>query len=229
MVGGNINDSGAGAEREVKVEAEPKYNDLPDDEIKKLVAGQLQQAVNAHKDEVNRRPGAVPGSCKPLPFQPDKDGNIILSVTCMREEINEYIKVLKKNGFYAQQFDYDLQGHLNREEQRKKLEKDLENTLTRSVKIINQYYSTVFKALVHIKIMRVFIDSVLRFGLPRESRFFLGIIKPGKNQDSKIFADLTDHFAEEHLREFYGEKQEAQDEDFFPYISAPLTCPQYMM
>lgn len=159
-----------------------------------------------HKAQIERRPGAVPGSCKALPFQADKDGNIIMSVTCMREEINDYIKVLKKNGFYAQQFDYDLQGHLNREEQRKKINKDLENTLGRSVKIINQHYSTVFKALVHIKIMRVFIDSVLRFGLPRESRFFMGILKPAKGQDSKIFADLTDNFAEDHLREFYGEK-----------------------
>ena len=64
----------------------------------------------------------------------------------------------------------------------------------------------MFKALVHIKIMRVFVDSVLRFGLPRESRFFLGIIKPQKMMDSKIFAALTDTFAEEHLKEFYGEK-----------------------
>lgn len=77
--------------------------------------------------------------------------------------------------------------------------------------------------------MRVFIDAVLRFGLPSESKFFMGILKPNKNMDSKIFSELTTQFAEKHLLEFYGEKQEAQDEDFFPYISAPLTSPTFLM
>ena len=42
-------------------------------------------------------------------------------------------------------------------------------------------FDRIFSALVHLKIMRVFIDSVLRFGLPKESKFFMGIIKPGRN------------------------------------------------
>ena len=208
IAGGNINDSEAMSKVE-KDEPAPKFQDMPDSEIKPLVKDKLALAKKDKIADINKHPSAVPGACKTLPLPADKDGNVILSVTCMREDINDYIKVCKKNGFYAQQFDYDMQGHLNREEQRKKIGKDLENTLSRSKKIIDQHFSTVFKALVHIKIMRVFIDSVLRFGLPRESRFFMGIIKPAKGQDSKIFTELTNHFAEEHLKEFYGEKQEA--------------------
>jgi len=208
IAGGNINDSEAMSKVE-KDEPAPKFQDMLDSDIKPLVKDKLALAKKDKIADINKHPSAVPGACKTLPLPADKDGNVILSVTCMREDINDYIKVCKKNGFYAQQFDYDMQGHLNREEQRKKIGKDLENTLSRSKKIIDQHFSTVFKALVHIKIMRVFIDSVLRFGLPRESRFFMGIIKPAKGQDSKIFTELTNHFAEEHLKEFYGEKQEA--------------------
>lgn len=40
---------------------------------------------------------------------------------------------------------------------------------------------------------------------------------------------MTSEFAEEHLREFYGEKSEAADEDFFPYVSTTLTSPSYLM
>jgi hypothetical protein len=32
---------------------------------------------------------------------------------------------------------------------------------------------------MHLKIMRTFVDGVLRFGIP--PKFFIGIIKPGKN------------------------------------------------
>jgi len=40
-------------------------------------------------------------------------------------------------------------------------------------------------ALVHLKVMRTYIDGVLRFGIP--PKFFLGVIKPaGKQNDAKI-------------------------------------------
>jgi len=40
---------------------------------------------------------------------------------------------------------------------------------------------------------------------------------------------LTAEFAEDHLKDYYGEKQEAQDEDFFPYVSTQLTSPTFLM
>lgn len=74
--------------------------------------------------------------------------------------------------------------------------------------------------------MRTYIDGVLRFGIPPV--FLLGFIKPGKNMDEKIKQRLTECFAEEHLKEMYGQKEEAQDEDFFPYVMNTLTSPVHM-
>jgi len=55
--------------------------------------------------------------------------------------------------------------------------------------------------------MKIFIDGVLRFGIP--PNFFLGIIRPEKNQDAKIMKNLLTNFAEEHLKDMYGEKTDA--------------------
>ena len=55
--------------------------------------------------------------------------------------------------------------------------------------------------------MRTFVDGVLRFGIP--PKFFMGIIKPTRNSDAKIMAKLTDVFAEEHLKDMYGQKEDA--------------------
>ena len=76
----------------------------------------------------------------------------------------------------------------------------------------------------HLKIMRTYIDGVLRYGIPPQ--FVMGVIKPARNMEEKIKAKLTDNFAEEHLKEMYGQKEEAQDEDFFPYIMNVLNEPQ---
>jgi hypothetical protein len=60
---------------------------------------------------------------------------------------------------------------------------------------------------MHLKIMKIFIDGVLRFGIP--PNFFLGIVKPEKNADGKIMKNLLNVFAEDHLRDMYGEKTDA--------------------
>ena len=53
-------------------------------------------------------------------------------------------------------------------------------------------------------------------------------MKPEKNKDKKVMDALESQFAEEHLKDMYGEKQDAQDEDFFPYISSLLTSPTFL-
>lgn len=60
---------------------------------------------------------------------------------------------------------------------------------------------------MHLKVMKIFIDGVLRFGIP--PNFYLGIIRPEKNQDAKIMKNLLTSFAEEHLKDMYGEKTDA--------------------
>ena len=56
--------------------------------------------------------------------------------------------------------------------------------------------------------MRTYIDGVLRFGIPPE--FLMGIIKPENSKaEEKIKSKLTEAFAEAHLTEMYGQKEEA--------------------
>ena len=50
-------------------------------------------------------------------------------------------------------------------------------------------------------------DGVLRFNIP--PKFFMGIIKPEKNKDKKVLENLSNQFAEEHLKDIYGEKMDA--------------------
>ena len=73
--------------------------------------------------------------------------------------------------------------------------------------------------------MRTYIDGVLRFDIP--PKFFLGIIEPSKGMEGKIKQALETEFAEQHLKDMYGAKEDANDEDFFPYIMNELTSPVY--
>jgi len=45
-------------------------------------------------------------------------------------------------------------------------------------------FSELFIALMHLKVIRTYIDGVLRFGIP--PTFYMAIIKPHKNMEKKL-------------------------------------------
>ena len=49
-------------------------------------------------------------------------------------------------------------------------------------------------ALMHLKVMRTYIDAVLRFGIP--PKFFLGIIEPNKGRDKNIVDSMIKQFSD---------------------------------
>ena len=110
----------------------------------------------------------------------DNDGNSMYSVVCMKDQAADYVKVLKNNGFPAQEFNCDPQGYFKKLELKSKLEMDL-NTL--NMKLLNEtraFFGELFQALMHLKIMRVFIDGVLRFGIHPNSLCALCVVRRTK-------------------------------------------------
>ena len=80
---------------------------------------------------------------------------------------------------------------------------------------------------MHLKVMRVFIDGVLRFGIP--PKFYIGVIKPNKGQEKLVLKRLSETFSEESMKEMYGTKEDTNDtEDFFPFVNVVLTSPLFL-
>ena len=50
-------------------------------------------------------------------------------------------------------------------------------------------FSELFIALMHLKVMRVFIDGVLRFGIP--PKFDIGILRPVKGGEKTAMEKLS--------------------------------------
>ena len=96
-------------------------------------------------------------------------------------------------------------------------------------------FSELYIALIHLKVIRAFIDGVLRFGIP--PRFFIGIVHPIKGQEKHLLASLNDKFDDKTLAGMYGnsgDKDEAgaigeSHEDFFSFVSVALTSPASLM
>jgi hypothetical protein len=80
---------------------------------------------------------------------------------------------------------------------------------------------------MHLKVMRAYIDGVLRFGIP--PKFYIGVIKPSKGSEKVVLSKLNEVFEDPAMKGMYGAKEDAADsEDFFSFVSIPLTAPLFL-
>lgn len=134
---------------------------------------------------------------------------------------------MKKLGFLGQAFDYDVETFNKNQLEKKKISEQIQSYDKKLMTTTKSNFQELMNCLMHLKVMRVFVEGVLRFSVP--AKFYMCIVKPhGRNHD-KLIAKLTNTFAEEHLKDIYGEKEDAQDEDFFPYVISHLNSPQFLM
>jgi len=210
-------------QKRTRSNVEFQNQNIEDEEIRKETVESEYKALLARHKQTMQFPGAVPESAKSLNLK-DDDGNELWRMTAMKDEVALYCRLLGKQGFRTQEFSYNVEEYTNNKNLEAQLNQELRNVKEKISDRSGQNFMDLFTALSHLKIMRTFIDGVLRFGIP--PTFVMGIIKPTiQRNDEKVKANLTKAFAEEHLMEMYGQKEEAQDEDFFPYCMSTLTCP----
>lgn len=95
-----------------------------------------------------------------------------------------YLLECRKAGLVVKKFSYNLEQYRKDREEQTKLESRLD--LIKSQLSNKCYYgfSELFIALMHLKVMRSYIDGVLRFGIP--PAFYMCLIKPAKNMEKKL-------------------------------------------
>ena len=81
---------------------------------------------------------------------------------------------------------------------------------------------------MHLKVMRAYIDGVLRFGI-EPSKFILAVVLPRKASEKSILLQMTEFLSEAHLKEMYGEKMDASEQDdYWPFVSVTLQSPAHL-
>ena len=54
--------------------------------------------------------------------------------------------------------------------------------------------------------------------------------QPDKGRDKTIIQKLIDMFADPNMKDMYGSKEEAGDqEDFYPFVMATITSPSFLL
>jgi V-type H+-transporting ATPase subunit C len=103
---------------------------------------------------------------------------MVYRIVVLRENMPRYISDARKAGLNVKHFTYNYDLYKEELAQKTKLEEKVALLTETLYKKGLFAFSELFIALMHLKVMRAFIDGVLRFGIP--ARFALSIVHPNK-------------------------------------------------
>ncbi|CAJ0650282.1 4078_t:CDS:10 [Entrophospora sp. SA101] len=136
----------------------------------------------------------------------------------------EFANKCREEKFIVRDFKYnedEMANHRKEFEEVGATEKELWTSLLR---LATTNFGEVFASWIHLKVLRVYVESVLRYGLPPD--FMSAIIKPKSKMEKKIREILNTQYGKyggalgnesskvENIEEFHN----LVDKDYYPYV-----------
>ncbi|EIM92755.1 ATPase V1 complex subunit C, partial [Stereum hirsutum FP-91666 SS1] len=158
------------------------------------------------------------------------DEYTLYSVVIFRRVHDEFLQKCRENKFMVRDFNFS-EDLLSKEREELDTADTTEKELwTELLRLSRTNFSEAFQILVHLKIVRLFIESVLRYGLPSN---YTGLaIKPEPKSTKRTLTTLQTHFTYLSPRfsgaagskkggasdDFVGEYQTLLEQEFFDFV-----------
>ncbi|XP_064634546.1 V-type proton ATPase subunit C 1-B-like [Lineus longissimus] len=162
----------------------------------------------------------VPQSSR-LIFEDNEHG--LFSVTLFMKVVDEYKHHCRENRFVVRDFVYNEEELTAGKNELAKLATDKKKQFGPLVRWLKVNFSEAFTAWIHVKALRVFVESVLRYGLP--VNFQAMLLHPHRKAMRKLRDILNDHYS--HLDNTAGGGADANFDipgisvgqtEYFPYV-----------
>ncbi|CAG9327819.1 unnamed protein product [Blepharisma stoltei] len=164
--------------------------------------------------------GVVPRSTKQFDVE-DKDLTL-WRVVVLKPSADSFVSAVKQNKWAAREFSFDPAYTENQAASKEKVNKQFQtqhNLLWRACKVV---FSELFIALIHLKAMRIFAESVLRYSLPPQ--FVSFYIIPERDREKRVLDSMVKKFMRPgETADMYGSRDDSdENEDFFPFVFVRL-------
>ncbi|KAL7840353.1 hypothetical protein AOLI_G00256760 [Acnodon oligacanthus] len=159
----------------------------------------------------------------------DQDSGLF-SVTLFRKAVDDFRHKARENKFVVRDFQYNEEEMKADKEEMTRLSTDKKKQFGPLVRWLKVNFSEAFIAWIHIKALRVFVESVLRYGLP--VNFQAMLLQPNKKNMKKLREVLYDLY--KHLDSSAAAiiDQSAMDipglnlsqQEYYPYVYYKIDC-----
>ncbi|XP_033693901.1 V-type proton ATPase subunit C 2 isoform X2 [Delphinus delphis] len=149
----------------------------------------------------------------------------LFTVTLFRKVIDDFKTKAKENKFTVREFYYDEKEIKREREEMTRLLSDRKQQYGPLLRWLKVNFSEAFIAWIHIKALRVFVESVLRYGLP--VNFQAVLLQPHKKSSTKRLREVLNsvfrHLDEVGAASILDASVEIpglqlSNQDYFPYV-----------
>ncbi|KAL0579818.1 Vacuolar ATP synthase subunit C [Marasmius crinis-equi] len=153
----------------------------------------------------------------------------LFGVVIFRRVHDEFAQKCRENKFIIRDFVYSEEEIAKQQQEQETADTTEKELWTELLHLTRTNFSESFQILVHLKVIRLFVESVLRYGLPAN---YIGVaIKPDPKSTKKTFGALQSHFSYLKSRskgaqaggggradEFIGEYQTLMEQEFYDFV-----------
>jgi V-type H+-transporting ATPase subunit C len=140
-------------------------------------------------------------------------------VVLFRKVSDDFKAATRERKYIVRDFKFDP--NRSAKADKKKLEAEKEKLRKALIRWCKTNFSEAFIAWIHLKAIRVFVESVLRYGLP--TNFQAMLLLPNKNRETKLRKALAELYGHLTSRSIFNKDNKDEDdhdsENFFPYVS----------
>jgi V-type H+-transporting ATPase subunit C len=136
----------------------------------------------------------------------------MVNVTMFQKVVDTFKMKCRERKYMVREYQYDEQAIAKDHEQIKTLEQNKKDKFGPLVRWLKINFSEGFTAWIHIKALRIFVESVLRFGLP--VNFQAAIVKPPKKGGKRLRDSLDNLYS--HLNSTNDLSKKDVTKFFFP-------------
>lgn len=152
----------------------------------------------------------------------------LFTVTLFKKVVDEYKHHCRTNKFIVRDFTYNEEELLAGKNELTKLATDKKKQFGPLVRWLKVNFSEAFTAWIHVKALRVFVESVLRYGLPVNFQAIL--MKPNKKTSRRLREMLNQLYSHLDNSAYTGAAGEVMDipglnvgqGDYYPYVHYSL-------
>jgi V-type H+-transporting ATPase subunit C len=145
----------------------------------------------------------------------------LIAVQIFKRSIEEFKNAAREKRYSVRDFQYNQENIALGKEEKKKMVTAKEQQKNKLILWCKTNFAEAFIGLIHLKVVKSFVESILRYGLPET--YQTALILPNKNDEKKarkILSDVFHHLASKHLE---SEGEEDTGEAWYPYVSLNIT------
>lgn len=168
----------------------------------------------------------VPRSAREIKTESDY---ALYAVTVFKTSMDAFKSACRDRRYTVREYTFEAGADVRSADEEARLTEEAEEQHALFAKWSETAFAEVFIAMTHLKVLRVFVESVLRYGLPVD--FEVALLAHKGKSESRLRSSLNEMFG--HLGGSWAAAKDDEtvpglgaDKDFYPYVYMEMSIPK---